>query len=371
MLHAVDAELGRLVDRSRSGSRASTSLLVTADHGQCPLPDSMGGVRLDPIQLERRSSAVRRRPGTAVQYAAPSEVYLDVGVPRRRRHDRRRRRGAARHLPQNIGPYVPAARSSRTCSTEEFAAVFATTWLDGLADRDLYARFGPGIYPEADDRDPGAGPIDDGSSSRTETARSSTARRGEGAALAMRLVVKMAEVARAPPPAGRDAGPRRRLPLPRRGELDFVRRPVDGGGQRAVPTTLNVGALDLLHPALVRLPDRNGGAGARPDGGLRGAGLPADLHVRARISSPAGRAAASTSPGASRTRSSSRIRSLARGPHRYGDFIDLCLRHRGPGSGLPARTSTRAAAGRSVFRRCWVARRERRTTPAAFAAPAT
>ena len=34
--------------------------------------------------------------------------------------------------------------------------------------------------------------------------------------------------------------------------IDFVDRLVDGGARVAVPTTLNVGAVDLLHPELYR-----------------------------------------------------------------------------------------------------------------------
>lgn len=37
--------------------------------------------------------------------------------------------------------------------------------------------------------------------------------------------------------------------------LDFVQRLVDGGGRVRVPTTLNVGAIDLIHPELVHLAD--------------------------------------------------------------------------------------------------------------------
>lgn len=36
--------------------------------------------------------------------------------------------------------------------------------------------------------------------------------------------------------------------------VDFVERLVSGGGRVRVPTTLNVGAIDLIHPDLVRLP---------------------------------------------------------------------------------------------------------------------
>lgn len=41
-----------------------------------------------------------------------------------------------------------------------------------------------------------------------------------------------------------------------RASLDFAERMVAGGGRVRVPTTLNVGALDLIHPELVRLTDR-------------------------------------------------------------------------------------------------------------------
>lgn len=37
--------------------------------------------------------------------------------------------------------------------------------------------------------------------------------------------------------------------------LDFVARLVSGGGRVRVPTTLNVGAIDLIHPELIRLTD--------------------------------------------------------------------------------------------------------------------
>ncbi|CAN5295684.1 aconitase X catalytic domain-containing protein [soil metagenome] len=75
---------------------------------------------------------------------------------------------------------------------------------------------------------------------------------GDGAAFAMRLVVRAAEVTRA----------RQCLDVTRahvdsclyHGEatLDFVQRLTDGHARVSVPTTLNVGAVDLLHPELFR-----------------------------------------------------------------------------------------------------------------------
>ncbi|HEX6473953.1 MAG TPA: aconitase X catalytic domain-containing protein [Candidatus Limnocylindria bacterium] len=77
---------------------------------------------------------------------------------------------------------------------------------------------------------------------------------GAGAALAARLVVRAAEV----------LGAERLIPITRahvdsclyHGEatIDFVQRLVDGGARVGVPTTLNVGTLDLLHPELWRGP---------------------------------------------------------------------------------------------------------------------
>jgi len=73
---------------------------------------------------------------------------------------------------------------------------------------------------------------------------------GEGAALAMRVLLSVA----------RSMGARRLVDIESAHvdgciyigpvSIDYVRRLVDGGAQVSVPTTLNVGAVDLLHPEL-------------------------------------------------------------------------------------------------------------------------
>lgn len=45
--------------------------------------------------------------------------------------------------------------------------------------------------------------------------------------------------------------------------LDFVERLVAGGGKVRVPTTLNVGSIDLIHPDLVQMPDATRAEAAR------------------------------------------------------------------------------------------------------------
>jgi len=84
---------------------------------------------------------------------------------------------------------------------------------------------------------------------------------GDGAAFAMRLVVRAAEV----------TGADRLIDVTRahvdsclyHGEasLDFVERLAAGGARVSIPTTLNVGALDLLHPDLYRGDPRVGERG--------------------------------------------------------------------------------------------------------------
>lgn len=76
--------------------------------------------------------------------------------------------------------------------------------------------------------------------------------RGDAAALAMRVLVRSAEL----------LGAERLLDITGahidgclyhgQASLDFVDRLVEGGGRVVVPTTLNVGSLDLIHPELFR-----------------------------------------------------------------------------------------------------------------------
>ena len=78
---------------------------------------------------------------------------------------------------------------------------------------------------------------------------------GEGAALAMRLVVKMAEVARAPRLRHITQAHIDSCLYHGQAGLDFAERLLAAGASVSVPATLNVSSLDLLHPELVRLDD--------------------------------------------------------------------------------------------------------------------
>ena len=79
------------------------------------------------------------------------------------------------------------------------------------------------------------------------------AEHGEAAAFAMRLLVAFAEAVAAPALLDISAAHIDGCLYHGQVNLDFVERMVAGGGRVRVPTTLNVGAVDLIHPDLVRL----------------------------------------------------------------------------------------------------------------------
>jgi hypothetical protein len=154
VLEAVDAEIGRLVATLESTfAPGEFALFLTADHGQCPLPDAVNGARLDPVQLQADiERAFGRSLLGVVQYVAPSEVFLDrqalwdAGVSADEiaafLKDYRYR--------DNIGPYVPAAAIERDLYDDpEFAGLFGAEYLEALTAARL-AGFGSSRYADAD-----------------------------------------------------------------------------------------------------------------------------------------------------------------------------------------------------------------------------
>jgi hypothetical protein len=154
-LQTVDEELGRLVKLLDERYGADYVLMVTADHGQCPLPDRVGGVRLDPIQLEGHLEQGFNGIQNVVQSVVPSEIYLDTA--KLWDNGGATLEDVAAYLRdytyrQNLGPYVPASAIEQDLLDKpEFAAVLATTYLDTLRGADLSSlgatRFNDGDFP--------------------------------------------------------------------------------------------------------------------------------------------------------------------------------------------------------------------------------
>ena len=158
-LAAVDHELGRLVASLEwRFAPGEVALIVTADHGQCPLPEDAGGVRLDGVQLGADIEA-GFGPGL-VQAVRPSEVFLDREALRAAdvtEAEIAAELGGYRYG-ENLGGYVPAAAVERDrLSRREFAAVVPGGLVAGLTPSRIAAA-GAGRYPDADPGMPPARP---------------------------------------------------------------------------------------------------------------------------------------------------------------------------------------------------------------------
>jgi predicted aconitase len=172
--------------------------------------------------------------------------------------------------------------------------------------------------------------------------------RGDGAALAMRIVVEMGEL----------AGADRLIDIASAhvdsclyhglAGLDFAERLVAGGARVSVPTTLNVSSLDLLHPELVRLDpttahdarrlmDAYVAIGCRPTWTC----APYQLPERPALGADVAWAESNAIVFANAV--------LGARTERYGDFIDACaaITGRVPLAGLHTDAGRRA---RAVFR---------------------
>src|SRR5262249_41690972 len=158
MLESVDEQLGKLEAELEARYPGEYVLIVTADHGQCPLPDDVDGVRLDPIQLARViEETFGAGPASVVQNVWPSEVYINVQGLRDAEASLDDVAAHIRDLTyrQNLGPYVPGGAVAQDLLDEpEFSAVFASTWLDRLED---VSPFGETTYA-GEAVDPGLAP---------------------------------------------------------------------------------------------------------------------------------------------------------------------------------------------------------------------
>lgn len=153
-LEAVDRQLGRLVRllerRFRPGEFV---LIVTADHGQSPLVEEVGGVRLDPIQLTRDiDAAFGGGARSLVQSVRPSEVYLDRGALAEAGVAPEEIAAflAGYRYGENLGPYVPEpAVAHDRMERREFAAVLPAPYIRRLTEPGVRA-LGAGRYGAAD-----------------------------------------------------------------------------------------------------------------------------------------------------------------------------------------------------------------------------
>lgn len=145
----TDAQLGRFLDvLDDVVGRGEYMVMLTADHGQQPLPDEVGGWRINNRELQRDIEA---RFGNVIEKVTPVDVYVD--------HDALEESGftmtdiaryvATYTIGDNIPDGAPGADLVPEARLDEelFAGAFSTGFLQELTD-DAIADLGPGRYPE-------------------------------------------------------------------------------------------------------------------------------------------------------------------------------------------------------------------------------
>jgi predicted aconitase len=158
---------------------------------------------------------------------------------------------------------------------------------------------------------------------------------GEAAAMAMRIMTRAAAVMGAPHLIDVSSAHIDGCLYHGQTSLDFVERLVQGGGKVRVPTTLNVGSIDLIHPELFRGSDRLRSAGRQLMEAHLALGCessftcaPYQLRHRPRLGEQIAWAESNAIVFANSV--------LGARTNRYGDFIDLCaaITGRAPYAGL-------------------------------------
>jgi predicted aconitase len=166
---------------------------------------------------------------------------------------------------------------------------------------------------------------------------------GAGAAFAMRLLVRFADAVDARSFIDIEAAHVDGCLYHGRASLDFGERMIDLGGKVRVPTTLNVGSVDLIHPELFRGTKEHAENGARLMRAHIELGCAPTFTCAPYQSASRPRFGAQIAWGESNAIAFANSVIGAR-TNRYGDFIDLCcaMTGRAPAYGLHL-TENRAA----------------------------
>lgn len=161
----TDRQLERMAaELDRRVGKGNYLFLVSADHGQQPLPDLHGGWRINTDELERDLEA--EFGDGVLEKATPVDIYFDLDYVESNDVDLSEvaRWLSAYTVGDNIPEgapgedYVPGARLDETL----FAAAFSTDYLTNLTPEKIES-FGEGIYPQGDIFDPNWRESEDGS----------------------------------------------------------------------------------------------------------------------------------------------------------------------------------------------------------------
>jgi Type I phosphodiesterase / nucleotide pyrophosphatase len=151
VLSETDAQIARYVrELNRTVGRGNYIFALSADHGQQPLPELVGGWRINNVELERD---IEDQFGPIVEKITPVDIYLDRD---RVEEDDIDSNDIVRWLSvYTLGDNIPelAAGSDRVpdarLEDRLFAGAFTTEFLSSLTPARIDS-FGKGDYPEGD-----------------------------------------------------------------------------------------------------------------------------------------------------------------------------------------------------------------------------
>jgi hypothetical protein len=147
VIHETDKQIARFISTlDKRVGRDNYIVMLSADHGQQPLPDTIGGWRIGTDELERD---IERRFGNILEKSTPVDIYFDMEAVEREDVDLS---DVARwlgtytvedNLPEGIAGFdrIPEDRLDDTL----FAAAFSTEYLQALTEGDI-EQFGVGDY---------------------------------------------------------------------------------------------------------------------------------------------------------------------------------------------------------------------------------
>ena len=156
-LRAQDRVLRRLVAELERAAPGRWVLILTADHGQTPLPETTGGLRVHPDILGREVESYFGRD--IVEKVTPSGMFLDEELMSRHGvtiEEVARFVGAYRYG-DGLPPDADRDAIPEDLLTQRvFAGAISSTYLGALAPSEIEG-LGPGDYPEGDLTSPRAG----------------------------------------------------------------------------------------------------------------------------------------------------------------------------------------------------------------------
>ncbi|MDP9068655.1 MAG: alkaline phosphatase family protein [Actinomycetota bacterium] len=151
VIRETDRQIARMkAELDRTVGRGNYLFVISADHGQEPLPDVSGGWRINSKELQRD---VEEQFGNIIEKVTPVDIYLDRDALEEADVDLAEVAGyiGAYTIGDNIPEGKPGEDRVPEGRLDEllFAGAFATEYLSSLS-ADKIEGFGDGTYPESD-----------------------------------------------------------------------------------------------------------------------------------------------------------------------------------------------------------------------------